>query len=83
MTEADHRKQSRAFVKSGEFGILLSHASEDTVPGLVWGSYPSIPEATADAVKITQHFEIMAKIDGQWQAMCGETPIEVLRRRWM
>lgn len=63
-------------------GILFSHASENTVPGLVYGEYPSRLAASSEAMKTARYgakFLIVTRKDGEWRDRKGRTPIEALR----
>lgn len=71
-----------------EYAVLLSAASE-----MVYGPELVCPEiyshaidagAAGQRIRNTSglEFEVMRKVDGQWRNARGETPVQVIRRRW-
>jgi hypothetical protein len=70
------------------YGILLSSASETAGP-LVSGSYPTRASAAAQADVICHaqpglEYEVLARssVGEPWRSGAGETPHEVIDRRW-
>ncbi|MET4705940.1 hypothetical protein [Frigoribacterium sp. UYMn621] len=70
------------------YGILLSSASETAGP-LVSGSYPTRAGAAAQADVICRaqpglEYDVVAwaSAGGLWRSGTGETPREVIDRRW-
>jgi hypothetical protein len=67
-----------------DYGILFSHASEDTIPGLVSGSFPNMVAASNAAIKVTRaagvRFTLVQRSspDAPWLSRKGLTPRERL-----
>lgn len=68
-----------------EYGVLFSHASEDTVPGLVVTGFPSRTKATSHAASICRASGVRALIlwratgDDPWAATNGLGAPDALR----
>ncbi|GAB5000422.1 MULTISPECIES: hypothetical protein [Mycobacterium] len=70
-----------------EFAILFSHASTAVWPELVSDErFADRIDAAEFGQSIVQvqgvEYEIMEKIEGQWRSGRGESPQDVIRRRW-
>lgn len=72
----------RMFMQAGEYGVLMSCASETLDPELVWPRRLTYDQASRWVASIRAHGldgEVMARVDGEWRNWRGAPPRPLLR----